>query len=804
MASAGVFDGVRVVDLTTGFAGALSTMVMADNGAAVVRVVPAGTEPLLQLASTSGSVQWDRGKDCRLVDLDEPGGRRECLDLVRSADVVVESYGQTETAAWGLDAPAALRVNPDLCYVRIDGFGPHPSMSGLPAHEGLVHAAAGRMADFGRTFGMDRPAYSSSPVAGFGAAQAVLQGVCAVLHDRVANGGTGRVIRTSLLRGLTPFDLASWLQVQFPERYPHPPQVDHVFMAYTPARASDGVWLQFACYAPRHFWQLAETLGLGPLREDPRFAGLPGLADRDTAHAFWEALLSAVATRTSSEWMELFTALGTVGVDVVRHTQGGMDHPQAIFNRDAMEVDGAERGRMVQLGPMVAMSGTPSSISAGPKSWDRAGPTIAKRGRPRVSAAALPLAGVVVVEAASYVAAPIAPVLLSDLGARVIKIEPLEGDPLRGLLGLKLMQGKESVAVDMKRPEGRELTHRILSMADAFIHNFRPGVPERLGIDYQTVRSVNPGIVYLYAGAYGATGPFSRMPAFHPIAGAICGNAALQVGDGYLEQEREWGLDDLKEASLRLSRANEGHPDMVSGCVYASAILMGLLARDRYGEGQSMIATMLGANAYLMSDDWIRCDGYHPRRRVDADLLGTSSLNRLYPTSDGWVFLAVQSEREWSALCSLIGPPLLNDPRFATDEGRTQDERSLGEVITAALSSWKADELEARAISLGVGCVRADQGGFGRFQQLDAAEGRWEVTQPAWHPELETHWRHQCIVDAGPRPALAKSASSLGEHTDAVMAELGYSATTRRALVAAGVVRVSDPVERFARDAEGA
>src|SRR5207248_9414524 len=117
-------------------------------------------------------------------------------------------------------------------------------------------------------------------------------------------------------------------------------------------------------------------------------------------------------------------------------------------------------------------------------------------------------------------------------GARVIKIEPLEGDPMRryGPAGLKCVQGKESITLDLKTADGRDIVHRLVERADVFVHNYRPGVPERLGIDDATLRALNPRLIYLYAASYGSTGPMSGRPAFHVTAGAVCGGALAQSG----------------------------------------------------------------------------------------------------------------------------------------------------------------------------------------------------------------------------------------------------------------------------------
>ena len=125
--------------------------------------------------------------------------------------------------------------------------------------------------------------------------------------------------------------------------------------------------------------------------------------------------------------------------------------------------------------------------------------------------------------------------MLSDFGARVIKIEPLGGEPGRVLPFDKTFLGKESICVDIKAPEGRAIVHKLAAKADMFLHNYRPGVPEKLGIDYGSLAAHNPQLIYVYAGAYGKDGPYAKMPAYHPIAGAICGNAARQAGVGALD-----------------------------------------------------------------------------------------------------------------------------------------------------------------------------------------------------------------------------------------------------------------------------
>ena len=168
----------------------------------------------------------------------------------------------------------------------------------------------------------------------------------------------------------------------------------------------------------------------------------------------------------------------------------------------------------------------------------------ATRPRPSVAAspsrtglACGPLAGITIVEAAYYYATPFATALLADLGARVIKIEPVKGDPYRALAGgavgsdpvlnlghnnmVRAMQGKDSIALNLKDPRGRHIVRQLVGKADVFVHSFRPGVPESLGIDEDTLRAIKPDIVYQYGASYGSTGPYSRQPAIDPVIAAL-------------------------------------------------------------------------------------------------------------------------------------------------------------------------------------------------------------------------------------------------------------------------------------------
>ena len=186
-------------------------MVMADNGGAVVRVEQAGASD--PLAALPGHHQWHRGKERIELDLGDAAGLARAVQLAREADVLVETFPPGAAERLGLGYETLSAENPGLVYCSITGFGERGRYAGYKDHEGVVAAAAGRMREFGRMFGVDRPVFSSVRVASFGASQTALQGIAVALIVRHRTG-RGQRVSTSLLRSLIPYDMGGWLALQ--------------------------------------------------------------------------------------------------------------------------------------------------------------------------------------------------------------------------------------------------------------------------------------------------------------------------------------------------------------------------------------------------------------------------------------------------------------------------------------------------------------------------------------------------------------------------------------------------------------
>jgi crotonobetainyl-CoA:carnitine CoA-transferase CaiB-like acyl-CoA transferase len=205
-------------------------------------------------------------------------------------------------------------------------------------------------------------------------------------------------------------------------------------------------------------------------------------------------------------------------------------------------------------------------------------------------------------------------------------------------------------------------------------------------------------------------------------------------------------------------------------------LLLGLLARERHGVAQDMLTTMLRSNAYAMSDDWIRYPGKPARRRVDAELYGLGALYRLYETAEGWVFLACLTEREWRDLCAdLEAPELATDPRFADPAGRRAHDAALADRLAQIFRRRNADEWETRLTGRDVGCVRADAAPHAEFMGGDPSVRANAFVVDTVHPEFGPHWRHGQTVHLSRASGRLGPGTRIGEHSRAILRELGYA-----------------------------
>jgi crotonobetainyl-CoA:carnitine CoA-transferase CaiB-like acyl-CoA transferase len=390
----------------------------------------------------------------------------------------------------------------------------------------------------------------------------------------------------------------------------------------------------------------------------------------------------------------------------------------------------------------------------------------------------LPLRGVLVVAIEQAVAAPFASRQLADLGARVIKIErPGSGDFARGydrtVKGLAshfvwINRTKESLTLDLKKPEAADVLRRLLARADVLLHNLAPGAMGRLGFASAALHTQHPRLVVCEISGYGTNGPYRDKKAYDLLV------------------QSEAGLVSITGTPQVPSKVGVSIADIAAGMYAFSGVLAALLRRERTGAGAVLDISMFDALA-----EWMGYPAYYtgyggtPLPRSGAAHAAIAPYGP-YTAGDGKVvYLGLQNEREWTRFCAevLEQPSLAADPRFSANADRVANREALDALIAAAFAKHSAEEVLAR---------------------LDAAQianARMNTVQEFLdHPQLAARDRWRTVDSpAGPLRALLPpfgldiepqmgAIPAVGEHTDAILNELGYDAATCAAWRRDGVI----------------
>ena len=389
-----------------------------------------------------------------------------------------------------------------------------------------------------------------------------------------------------------------------------------------------------------------------------------------------------------------------------------------------------------------------------------------------------PLQGFRVVDLTAMVSGPLATMLLADQGADVIKIEnPSAGDYTRlasnrrggfAAAFLNNNRNKRSVALDLKRPEGLEALMRLAAGTDVFVQNFRPGVAERMGIGEQSVRAVAPAVVYASISGFGERGPYAARPVYDPLVQALSGLASVQGG-----------TDRTRPRLVRTIL-----PDKLTGYVAAQAISAALLARERGAGGQHVRVSMLDAViAFLWGSD-MNSQTFADEALAQEE--AASFIDLIYETRDGYISVAVQTDREWQALCrALERPEWLEDPRFRTPALRQDNIDARLQLTQEALRGRSAARWLGILEREGVPCAPV----LTRSQVLGHPQVQANaIVLETDHPGAGRLRQARPAAEFSGTPwSLRRPAPGLGEHTAEVLAEAGYSQAGIEALRRAGV-----------------
>ena len=376
----------------------------------------------------------------------------------------------------------------------------------------------------------------------------------------------------------------------------------------------------------------------------------------------------------------------------------------------------------------------------------------------------LPLDGIVVVSLEQAVAAPFATRQLADLGARVIKVERAGGgdfarDYDRTVLGQSsyfvwLNRGKESVELDVKSERGHDVMAALLAKADVFVQNLAPGAAARLGFAADELRARYPRLICCSVSGYGPDGPHARKKAYDLLV------------------QCEAGLLSVTGTAESPAKAGISVADIAAGMYAFTGVLTALYERERTREGSAVEVAMLDALGEWMTQPYLySVYGGEPPRRAGARHASISPYGP-YAAADGQVFVGLQNEREWAVLCReiLARPELISDPRFATNTDRVVNDDQLTLIIETALRQLTVTEVEQRLDAAGIANARLrTPAEFAAHPQL-AARDRWrQVGTPAGPVRALLP-----PVTVSGREAVMGHVPALGEHTEAILAELGF------------------------------
>ena len=380
------------------------------------------------------------------------------------------------------------------------------------------------------------------------------------------------------------------------------------------------------------------------------------------------------------------------------------------------------------------------------------------------------LQDITVVALEQAVAAPFATRQLADLGARVIKVERAGAGDFarhydRSVHGqasyfVWLNRGKESIELDVKDPGDREVLDALLGRADVFVQNLAPGAAGRLGLGAEDLRRRYPRLISCAISGYGPDGPYRHKKAYDLLV------------------QCEAGLLSVTGTPEEPAKAGISVADIAAGMYAYSGILAALYERERTGEGTSLDVAMLDALGEWMSQPfYYSVYGGQPARRTGARHASISPYGPYAAAGGDQVFLGLQNEREWAVLCEkvLSRPDSVADDRFATNPDRVAHDDELTPIIEAALAAIPAAELAAALDEAGIANARLrTPAEFADHPQL-RARGRWrEVDTPggpirALLPPVNVLGR-EAVMGAVP---------ALGQHTEAIRAELGLAAEGR-------------------------
>jgi crotonobetainyl-CoA:carnitine CoA-transferase CaiB-like acyl-CoA transferase len=794
-----VLAGVRVLDLSQGISGPITGMLLSDHGAAVTKIELPGGD---RFRAHPGANTWLRGRRSLELDLSEPDDRTVFHGLVRTSDVVLESFAPGTAAQLGSDSPTLLGLNPGLIHCSITGYGTHPAHRDRPAYDALVAARLGLLHENRGHYGSPTgyingdepflpdleipegmppgpprpgPIFTHTPWPSLCAAYLATLGINAALLARERDG-RGQHVETSLLQAALALTTGKWQKTENFRATGYPTWIYDERATKGFFMCSDGRWIEIWVPNPRFVLSSAagDTLEvrrkLASTRDDD--ARIPPDPENLIVLAhYWPAMKEAFARFPSADWVRVAAEAG-VPLQLVRTPEEALADPALLAEGAVVDLDHPDHGRLRQIGVLYGMSATPGAVQ-GPvprvgqhneeirielaESTGDSSVTSTLSSEPGLP----PLHGVTVLDLGFAVAGPFGTQALSDLGANVIKINATR-DPFWHAthIAYACNRGKRSICIDLKSPEGLAVFHRLVASADVVHSNMRRDALVRLGCDEASLRPHNPTMIYCHTRGFDQ-GPRSDAPG-NDQTGASLAGVTWEDGGGYDGGRPFWSLTSMGDTG--------------NGYLSAIAVIQALYHRSRTGEGQSVDTSILNAALLSASSASVTADGTAlPRPHLDRLQLGLTALYRLYETTDAWVCLAVTNELQWQALAAALPElGLVDDERFSDPRRRQASDAALSALLESVLKTRTAGQWFELLDAAGVPCEIANPS-FGREIFLDPIMRELGLIVEHEHPKLGRFEQFGNTIDFSVTPGVVQGPPPIvGQHTRAILGQHGF------------------------------
>ncbi|MDE0299686.1 MAG: CoA transferase [Candidatus Poribacteria bacterium] len=830
--------GIRVVDFGHYIAGPLVGMLLADQGAEVIKIDRPG-EPDFD---TPANATFNRGKQKLQLDLKTPEGLKTAKNLIQSADVLIENFRPGVMTRLGLGHNELTKSNPRLVYLSLPGFASTDSEKcTIRAFEGVVGSASGLYWDLHparrRLVGAP-PVYTPIPM---GSAYGAIHGALAVvlaLYAREENG-CGEVIEVPLAGAAMSAMSGMILHVEKPpatfrgrsskasfvaqlrdERAHVEKMSEDKRQAYwreasdlgtpflTTYPTDDDNWVHLHTAGNgRLTIQLFKALGIyeslirDGMVDAPCYENLeltnnvqnPGGLSQEWNYIIRERMTTAFLTKPAACWEQ---AMRTAGIPFTVHrtAQEWLHAPEPEAAALTVTIDDPEHGMMRQFGVQTSLSKTPDEClqprparrfpgQVDKNSADLTHQSDVEGLEPTKTPKKQILDGLKVLDLSTVLAGPTSARTLAEYGADVIKIDPPSpyfGPGTMCWSAMEVSQGKRSIILDIKSDDGLKIFHRLVKTADIVVHNFSPGVPERVGIDYPSLRLHNPDIICVHLTAFNGPrpGPWGNRKGFDPV---------LQAATGIMHR---FGGKDQRP----MLHGWASCVDYLTGYSASFGAALALFKRKRSGKGDlAMTSLAQGAQlvqAPLMYATKAHRSGGEPQGQ---EATGEHALYRIYRANDAWLFLAGRKSDQ-SKLKQI--PALADFP--VSDASNEEQAQFLEEAIqTQTVDYWIEIFQEADLGCHRVDCLEDIRDAYLHQVNSDSSASEWDDGRSISVIRMMDHPIGNPVDTPAPLYARLKNASirignpipKLGSDTREVLKEIGYPDEQIEEWISEGVIK---------------